>query len=104
MKKYELVDEPHIVHGDDKVYHQIRALKDFICQGVEIHKGDLGGFVEFESNLSQDDNSWIAVATVYGDNVVPKDALVCADGYASEHGIDRARLKPYNCGWAYIVQ
>lgn len=46
------------------------ALKDFY--GVK--KGDLGGFVEKESNLAHDYNCWI-----YNDAVVRGNATVCGE-------------------------
>jgi hypothetical protein len=44
--KYELTDETIDVLGN--TLHRIKALKNF----SDIHKGDLGGFVESEENLS----------------------------------------------------
>ena len=38
-----------------KTLHRIQAIKDF----GNIEKGDMGGFVEYENNLSQYDNCWI---------------------------------------------
>lgn len=42
MKKYEITD---IAHPDNPKLHRIRALTDV---GTDVHKGDLGGFVETE--------------------------------------------------------
>ena len=52
-KKYELTDET-IIYNGRKLY-RIRALKDF----ANIKKGDLGGYIESEYNLSQNGNGWI---------------------------------------------
>lgn len=46
-KKYELTDVTRKV--GDRTLYQIRALKDF----GEVKAGDLGGYIEKESNLSQ---------------------------------------------------
>ena len=44
----------------DHILHRIESLKDFtLINGKEIHKGDLGGWVENENNLSQEDLCWI---------------------------------------------
>jgi len=51
--KYELTDETKKV-GDVTLY-RIRALKDF----GNIKKGELGGWVEAEFNLSQENKSWV---------------------------------------------
>ena len=53
-KKYE------IVKGNNKLfngieYFRIRALKDF----YDVRKGDFGGYIESEDNLSQEGNCWI---------------------------------------------
>ncbi|WP_375638621.1 hypothetical protein [Bartonella sp. AA16NXGY] len=61
MKKYELTDET--IEFDGRTLHRIRALRDF----GYVKKGDLGGFIENESNLSHDGNCWISGnAKVYG--------------------------------------
>lgn len=53
MKKYEITD---IAHPDNPKLHRIRALTDV---GTDVHKGDLGGFVETEDNLDQEGFAWI---------------------------------------------
>ena len=56
MKKYEiLMDKEYTIEFEGRTLHRIRALKDF----GDVRKGDLGGFVENENNLSQDGNCWI---------------------------------------------
>ena len=55
-----------------KVY-RIRALKDF----SNVKAGDLGGYVEFPHNLSQNGDCWIYdEACVYGGAQVFNDAIV----------------------------
>jgi hypothetical protein len=61
MIKYELVkEESFLVELEDgtcKSYtmYRIRALRDF----GDVKKGDLGGFIESEKNLSHSGNCWI---------------------------------------------
>ena len=57
--KYEITD---IAHEKYPFLHRIRALRDI---GSEVKTGDLGGFVEFESNLSFEpgDDAWMPVST-----------------------------------------
>ena len=56
MKKYEiLMDKEYTIEFEGRTLHRIRALKDF--GGVK--KGDLGGFVENENNLSHYGSCWI---------------------------------------------
>ena len=61
-KKYKLTDE-FITLGNRKLY-RIEALKSF----YNVKKGDKGGFIESEDNLSQIGDCWIHNdAKVYGD-------------------------------------
>ncbi|WP_019221607.1 hypothetical protein [Bartonella senegalensis] len=70
-KKYKLTDETLKIDGI--TLYRIRALKDF----GDVKEGDLGGFVEHESNLSHDGNCWIYDnAIVYDDTVVYDNAEV----------------------------
>lgn len=64
MKKYELTDETKLVNG--KTVYRIKALKSF----NDVKEGELGGFVESYSNLSQYDNCWIYNDAVAMDNSV----------------------------------
>lgn len=77
MKKYELIpiakDQPF-----KGVNFKIRALKDFTLRdGNSICKGDFGGFVSSEENLSQEGTCWIGKDSVVLSNArVSGDALV----------------------------
>ncbi|ENC4792902.1 hypothetical protein ABKM69_003538 [Escherichia coli] len=54
--KYEILwDEAQQV--DDATLYRIRALRDIPRHNVKA--GDLGGYVEGEHNLDQNDDSWI---------------------------------------------
>ena len=64
-KKYKLTDESIII--DDRKLYRIEALKDF----SDIHKGDKGGFIESEKNLSQKGDCW-----VFGNSAVYDNAAV----------------------------
>lgn len=79
MKKYELTNETKVMFGC--TLHRIRARISFITRdGNEIHAGDLGGWVENESNLEQDGNAWVyGNARVYGDAWVSDNARVCGN-------------------------
>ena len=55
-RKYEiLMDEENTIEWNDHVLHRIRALRDF----GDVKKGDLGGYVENDYNLSHEGNCWI---------------------------------------------
>ena len=80
MKKYELTDETIEVYGT--ALHRIKALKDF----GNVKKGELGGYVESEYNLSQEGNCLVygnakvySNAKVYGNALVYGNAKVCGN-------------------------
>ena len=84
--KYELTDETIEVYR--RTLHRIKALKDI---GTDVKKGDLGGFVESERNLSQKGNCWVFnsamvfdSAMVFGLAEVYGSAMVC--GSAEVYG------------------
>lgn len=106
-KKYELTDET-IEHNGHTLY-RIRALRDF----GSVERGQLGGFVESEYNLSHFDDCWIrGNAKVYDSGRVREGAYVqlsaevfegatvtggaCVDGDARVYGkavvTDHARI------------
>ena len=67
-KKYELTEETKEFYG--RTLHRIKALKNF----GDVEVGDLGGYIESESNLIQEGCAW-----VYGDAMVFDNAKVCGD-------------------------
>ena len=70
-KKYKLTEETINVNG--RTLHRIEALKDF----NDVKKGDKGGFIENEKNLSQSDDCWVyGSARVYNNAVVYGNAQV----------------------------
>lgn len=94
-KKYKLTDETIEVEG--KALYRIEALKDF----CEIKKGDKGGFIESEDNLSHEGNAWVYDdARVYGNACVYDDARVC--GNARVYGTARVTDDACVCGTAQI--
>ncbi len=69
--KYELTDES--INYNGVTLHRIRALRDF----GNVKKGDLGGFVEKEENLSHFGAAWIFdEANVFGGARVSDHAKV----------------------------
>lgn len=62
-KKYEFTSNTRTVRISKNTRptyaKQIRALKDFICNGRQVKKGDLGGFISSEYNLSHRGNCWV---------------------------------------------
>lgn len=75
-KKYKLTDETINLNG--VTLYRIEALKDF----GEIKKGDKGGFIESEKNLTHDGNAWVSGnACVYNNACVSDNACVYGDCY-----------------------
>ena len=77
--KYEILKDEFIESNDRKLY-RIKALKDFL----NVKKGEAGGYIESEKNLSQKDNAW-----VYGNSRVSGNAWVSGDAQV------------YNNAWVY---
>ena len=76
--KYKLTKNKKTI-GDVTLY-QIEALKDF----SNIKKGDLGGWIEKESNLSQQGNCWVSChARVYDNAIVSDNAWVFGNAQVS---------------------
>ena len=76
-KKYKLTEETINVNG--KTLHRIEALRDF----GDVKKGNKGGFIEKENNLSQSGDCWVygnarvySYAQVYDNAVVYGNAKV----------------------------
>ena len=75
MKKFELTAE-FVTNVFGKKLFRIKALVAF----GDVEKGELGGFIEKEDNLSHDDNAWVYDnARVFGDAQVFGDARVFGD-------------------------
>ena len=84
MKKYELTSETKVINGIE--LHRIKALKSF----GSIKKGELGGWIESEKNLSKDGDAWVYDnakvydnARVGGDATVGENATVGGDATVS---------------------
>ena len=77
-KKYRLTDETVEFMG--RTLHRIEALRDFTTSdGAIVYKGEKGGWVESENNLSHAVNCWVCDnAHVYGSARVcePRHILV----------------------------
>ena len=85
-KKYELVMENPLDFYHRKLY-RVRALKDF----ADVKKGDLGGFIENENNLSQEENCW-----VYNNAVVSENARVYNNAKIYDKAEVYGNAKVYN--------
>ena len=100
-KKYKLTEETINVNG--KTLYRIKSLKDF----GNVKKGDKGGFIENESNLSQSGDSWVYCdakvydnAKIYDNAKVYDDAKIC--DYAEVCGYARVRGNAEVCDNARV--
>jgi carbonic anhydrase/acetyltransferase-like protein (isoleucine patch superfamily) len=83
-KKYEITKESILFEGE--ILYRIRSLKNF----RNVKKGDLGGFIQNETNLSHYDSCWIGdSAKVYGFAIVSGDSKVCQNAIVR----DQARIE-----------
>ena len=96
MKKYKLTEETLEYNGT--TLYRIEALKDF----SDVKNGDMGGWIERESNLSQNGNAWVCGnaeiygnAKVYGNAEIYGNAKVCDDAevYGNAKVYDDANIK-----------
>jgi UDP-3-O-[3-hydroxymyristoyl] glucosamine N-acyltransferase len=77
MRKYEITNE---THPNNKNLKRIRALKDF----SNVKKGELGGFIESEDNLSHEGDCWVSGdACVYGNAKVYGNAVIYGNAKVS---------------------
>lgn len=77
-KKYEMTNE--VIEFEGKILHRIRALKDF----GDVKKGDLGGFIGKEKNLSQVGYAW-----AYNNAKICDDAIVIGNAIIKSNAIVR---------------
>lgn len=81
--KYKLTDETKEFCG--KTLFRIEATRDIPKYGVQ--KGDRGGWIESEGNLSREDECWVyGNAKVYGNAQVYGDAWVSGNARIKNNG------------------
>jgi hypothetical protein len=84
--KYELTNETrNVERGTVKVY-RVRALQDFGEGAFKVKKGELGGFVQSEENLSHTGNAWVSdLGCVYNKALVSGNAQVFGAALVGGH-------------------
>ena len=93
-KKYKLIDE--IIDFKGYKLHRIEALKDF----SNVKKGDKGGFVESEDNLSQYNNCWVHDdARVFGNAKICDNAIIYGDARVCDNAIIYGDAKVFGNAW-----
>lgn len=73
-RKYEFTGET--TNTDGAILHRIKAVRDF----GDVKKGDVGGFIEKEENLSHDGIAWVyGRARVYGNTRISGNVHIHGD-------------------------
>lgn len=73
MEKKYILTRNDIIKYNGHILYRIQAVKSF----DKVKKGDLGGYVESEDNLSHEGNAWVKDdAWVFGDAFVADNSLV----------------------------
>lgn len=92
-KKYEFTGETKRLDG--RIVKRIRAIRDF----SDVKTGELGGWIEHESNLSHDGGAWVYdESKIYGSAVVRDDAAIfdSAKVYGNAIVCDRAFVADFS--------
>ena len=102
MKKYEFTGEVKVKFG--VTLKRIRAIIDF----GNVKKGEIGGFIEKEENLSHENSAWIygnaevsGSARVYGDASVSGNAWVYGDAWVSGNAEVSGDAEVSGSAWIY---
>ena len=103
MKKFELTAE-FVTNVFGKKLFRIKALVAF----GDVEKGELGGFIEKEDNLSHDGNAWVygnarvfGNAQVYGNAWVFGNAQVSGDARVSGDAWVYGNAQVYGNAWVF---
>ena len=89
-KKYKLTEET--INVDGRTLHRIEALRDF----GNVKKGDKGGFIENENNLTQYGKCWVYDnAEVSGYAIVHDNATVSGNAKVSGNAMVYENAKVY---------
>jgi len=74
MKKYKIIEETERINSHGATVYRIVALKNV---GHDVKKGDIGGWIANESNLSHYDECWVYdEAEVFGNAKITWDAQI----------------------------
>lgn len=103
-RKHELTDETKVFDG--VTVHRIRALINIPRYGVKV--GDLGGFVEKESNLSHNGDCWVfnnafiyGRARIYGDARIYDNARVFGNAFVFGNACVYGNARIYDYTFVY---
>ena len=105
--KYEIVGNMCIRDNDGTKLYRIRALRDIDTVMGVVKRGDLGGYVASEANLTKFSDAWIFDDSVVRDNavvrggaVVRHSSVICDNALI---GGKAKLLNSYVCGNATVI-
>ena len=92
-KKYEMFKEK-----ETDVLYRIRALRDFGC----VKKGDIGGYIKKEENLSHEGDCWVfGNALVYDNARVYDNVCVCGEARVYDNACVCGEARVYDNACVY---
>ena len=81
-------NKKYILHHQENGLWRIMACKNFSVQGKVVTKGDFGGLIEKEENLSHEGGCWVYDnAQVYGNAQVFDNAIICDNAQVFENAV-----------------
>lgn len=90
--KYKILKNDHIDIKHPKTKKPVRlyrilALKSFECKVGTVTEGSIGGFIADESNLNQNDSSWLFHLSKIFDNALLVDSVMLDNAIACQNAI-----------------
>lgn len=90
-KKYEIIEQALFQIGDETVtLYRIKALRELNPHRKKgtVNAGDLGGWIESESNLSHEGNAWVDDNSIVLKNgIVKGNSYICGSSVVNDHAI-----------------
>jgi len=95
--KYRITNDIRIIQskGEEITLYRIQALRDFVWRSplnseesviLHVKKGDFGGFIQSEANLSIEGRAWISEnAMAYGSAIVKDNALLTGNACVTDY-------------------
>lgn len=85
--KNDHLDIKHPVTKKPVRLYRIIALKSFISPAGDVAEGSIGGYIQDESNLNQNDSSWVFNSAKIFDNALLIDSALCDNAMAFQNAI-----------------
>ena len=96
LDEAEKQGKKYILHHKEEGLWKIMACKDFYTNFIRVKKGDFGGLIEKEENLSHEGKCW-----VFDDAHVQDSAQVYGDALIFNYGLVCNKAKVFGDAWVY---